>query len=470
MAAPIQPGDRIADKYTVQAVLGEGGMGVVLAAVDTQLDRQVAIKVLSTENARNAQSLERFVQEARTAAKLENEHAVTIYDVGRLPDGSPYIIMELLRGADLSQVLELEGRLQVQDAVAFVIEACDAVAEAHRHGIIHRDLKPANLFLARLPDGTSRIKVVDFGISKMTAPGEQSLSLTQTSLVLGSPVYMSPEQLRCPKDVDSRTDIWALGAILHELLTGKPPFFADSITALTAKVLLESLPPPDPEVRLPKHLDAVLRKALTKDRSLRYTTIAELVRALAPFAPVRSRELVERITRMNQLSSSTQMGLRAEPDPALPAPVRLFGKTPVSWGHSVVGAPGSTRRRRLLWAAAASLVLGGLGVLLALSGKPNGHRDSSAGVIAATAAHAAPGQSLADSKPRNDSRPSSPSADEPEATLDAGADPADSQAIALPNEPARPKPVVSSWRPRRTSTPKPTPKKITGWESYGDRK
>ena len=479
MAAPIQPGDQIADKYKVDSVLGEGGRGVVLAAVDTQLDRPVAIKVLSTENSKNTQAVERFLQEARAAARLQNEHGVTIYDVGKLPNGSPYIVMELLRGADLSQVLEWEGRLQVPDAVAFLLEACDAIAEAHRHGIVHRDLKPANLFLARLPDGTSRIKVVDFGISKMTTSGESSMSLTQTSLVLGSPVYMSPEQLRSPKDVDARTDIWALGAILYELLLGRPPFLADGITALTAKVLLESLPPPDPKVKLPKGLDHALRKALTKDRELRYGSVPEFVQALAPFAPDRSRELVERMVRLQHAATLTQAGSLADAvaDPRRPTLTgsKLYARTPASWGRSASGTARTPRRVAVVWAAAVSLVVGAVGILLMANGSTAepGVQDAKPASSAATKAPAPAAQTR--SAPASPTAHRTPApADEPEVATDGGAATPDAQPAVEAGATEPPGPVVSSprsrWRPASPPKPEPQPEKKTVWETYGDRK
>jgi eukaryotic-like serine/threonine-protein kinase len=375
MPESFQLGDTIADKYHVEDVLGEGGMGVVLAAVDTQLDRPVAVKILSSKHAQNTQVFERFVQEARVAAKLESEHVVRIFDVGTLPDGRPFIVMEKLRGADLGQVLESEHRLAVQDAVGFVIEAAEGVAEAHLCGIVHRDLKPANLFLARMPDGTSRIKVVDFGVSKMAARGETSLSLTATSLVLGSPLYMSPEQLRSPRDVDARADIWALGTILHELITGEPPFLAESIAELSAKILLESLPPPDTRMNtpLPGGLGDVVRKALAKDRDARYASVAELVVALAPYAPPRSGELIHRIARMQNVSEEVRAALGPEiprrATPLLPS-AKTTAKTPTSFGTTINHGHASKTKRNVLVAMTTALVVGGVIGVAAMTGQP----------------------------------------------------------------------------------------------------
>lgn len=370
-----QAGDVIAEKYRVEDVLGQGGMGVVLAAVDTQLDRPVAVKVLSAQHAKNAQVLERFVQEARAAARLESEHVVRIFDVGTLPDRRPFIVMEKLRGADLGQVLEAEQRLPVLDAVAFVVEAAEGVAEAHLCGIVHRDLKPANLFLARMPDGTSRIKVVDFGVSKMAARADTSLSLTATSLVLGSPVYMSPEQLRSPRDVDARADIWALGTILHELVTGEPPFVAESITELSAKILLESLPPPETRVPtpLPGGFGDVVRKALAKDRDLRYATVAEFALALAPYAPPSSREIIRRIARMQNASEAARAVLGTEAprrSTPVPAPCKAFARTPASWGSTVNSPKPSKTKRNVIVTMGTALVIGAVLGATTFTGKP----------------------------------------------------------------------------------------------------
>src|SRR5688500_4451427 len=222
---PIGVGDRIADKYVVESIIGEGGMGLVVAARHVELDQRVAIKLLLPAIAELGTAAERFRREARSAARIRSDHVCRVLDVGSLPSGVPYLVMEHLEGCDLATELERRTRLPVAEAIEWVLQACEGLAEAHSVGIVHRDLKPANLFLARRSDGSKRIKLLDFGVSKaLDDSGAGQHKLTQTSTLVGSPLYMSPEQLSSSRDVDVRTDIWALGAVLHELLSGKPPF------------------------------------------------------------------------------------------------------------------------------------------------------------------------------------------------------------------------------------------------------
>jgi serine/threonine-protein kinase len=331
MSAP-SPGTVLAGKYRVDRVLGEGGMGVVVAATDLQLERRVAIKFLLPDYAQHHEASQRFLREARASVKIQSEHVARVIDVGTMDSGAPYMVMEFLEGRDLAAVID-EQKLPVEEAVAHVLEACDAIAEAHSVGIVHRDLKPANLFLARQPDGSSRIKVLDFGISKamMTNTTGIDPSLTRTSSMMGSPLYMSPEQMKSAKKVDPRTDIWALGVILYELLTGKPPFYAESIPELSAKVLLEEYE----SIRttrsdVPEALEAVVKRALAKDTGARFPTVADFAHALAPFGPARTRINVERASRVLKITGHTvPMG---EPAPAaLSTNKASYARTAAAW-------------------------------------------------------------------------------------------------------------------------------------------
>ncbi len=296
--APVREGELLDDKYRVEKVLGQGGIGIVVAARHVQLDRRVALKFLLPEILANAEIVARFSREARAAAKLKSEHVTQVLDVGKLSSGAPYMVMEYLEGCDLSRLLRSKGRLAVEEAVTFVLQACGAIAEAHAAGIVHRDLKPANLFLTTTTDGSPRIKVLDFGISKSTIAMESlaAVSLTSSSAVIGTPLYMSPEQMQSARGVDGRADLWSLGAILYELIAGGPPFMANSLPQLCIAVMQEE-PRPLSQVRsnVPQGLSDVVARCLTKERSSRFATVVEFAQALAPFAPPEQQPVVRRI-------------------------------------------------------------------------------------------------------------------------------------------------------------------------------
>jgi serine/threonine-protein kinase len=279
-------GDIIATKFTVERVLGAGGMGVVVAARHIQLGQRVAVKFLRPAAAKNKEAIGRFLREARSVVSLQSAHVVRVSDVGTLETGLPYMVMEHLTGDDLSTVLHARGPLPVGEAVDYVLQACEAIAEAHSLGIVHRDLKPPNLFLTKKPDGSALVKVLDFGISKaVDGAAMMDQSLTATSSIMGSPIYMSPEQLRSSKNVDSRTDIWALGVILFELVAGAPPFEDETMTGLCAKIVADR-PPLLRERRrdAPLEFEGVVARCLDKDVTRRFQTVGELAMALKPFA------------------------------------------------------------------------------------------------------------------------------------------------------------------------------------------
>jgi serine/threonine protein kinase len=281
---PTLPGSLFAGKYRVEKILGQGGMGMVLAARHLGLDEPVAIKLLLPAMMAVPGMVERFTREARASAKIKNDHVVRVTDVDALPSGVPYMVMERLDGTDLSEHRKSAGPLPITDAVRYLLETCSAINEAHAMGVIHRDLKPANLFLARRRDGTTMIKVLDFGISKaMQSLGEQTMTVAGT--VLGSPSYMSPEQIAAARDLDGRTDIWSLGVILYQLVTGKVPFPAQGLTELCALVLqTEPRRPSELRPDLPPGLEAVILRCMEKDRARRFSTAGELATALLPFS------------------------------------------------------------------------------------------------------------------------------------------------------------------------------------------
>ena len=313
-----RPGDVVAGKYRIESVVGTGGMGVVLGAVDVSLGRPVAIKFLSPSKSRKESAIARFHREARAAAALQSEHVARVFEVGTLPNGAPFIVMEHLRGADLSQVLLGRGALTIEEACDYILQACEALGEAHTRGIVHRDLKPQNLFLTQRPDGSPCIKVLDFGISK--ANDEETQNLTSTDVVMGTPLYMSPEQVRSLKNVDARSDIWALGSILFELLTASPIYEAPSASALCAMIAMD---PPTPlrarRPQAPAELEALILRCLHKDPMGRFPDVAALAEALAPFASVRGRESATRISRVVRAGAAVPLGYGSTPsNPAAP--------------------------------------------------------------------------------------------------------------------------------------------------------
>ncbi len=357
----VREGDILAGKYRIEKILGAGGMGVVVAAHHLHLDEKVAIKFLVKEALGNAEAVARFSREARAAVKIKSEHVVRVSDVGTLDNGAPYMVMEYLEGGDLGEWLRLYGVLPVELAVEFVLQACEAVAHAHSLGIVHRDLKPANLFCTRSPDGLLSVKVLDFGISKVggTARSGSDMALTRTNAVLGSPSYMSPEQLLSSTNVDARTDLWGLGVVLYELLTGALPFQGTSLPEVYAKI---SSQPPTPirELRhdVPPEVEAIIFKCLHKDRNQRYPTVAELAVALLPFGPKRSRASAERISRIMRMA-----GL-SDSDPSLPPTLAAPGAGPASlaaWGQTQARSVWTPRRLTALAAVGGCAVLAAVG-------------------------------------------------------------------------------------------------------------
>ncbi len=278
------PGDVIAGKYAVERLLGRGGMGAVFAAQHLILQQRVALKLLLGELAESQEASTRFINEARAAAKIQGEHVARVLDIGQLPSGAPFMVLEYLEGSDLANVLAQRGPLPVQDVADYAIQALDALGQAHAAGIVHRDLKPANLFLTRRHDGASLVKVLDFGISKNLAPATGQ-AVTSTRALLGSPAYMSPEQLRSPRGVDARTDIWSMGVILYELLTGRTPFDGETLAEVFVSIL-EKEPPSVRTLRpeVPPALELAVSRCIMRDPAARFQGVRELAQALSIFA------------------------------------------------------------------------------------------------------------------------------------------------------------------------------------------
>lgn len=296
------------DGYDVGEILGEGGMGQVFAATEVSSGREVAIKLLRPELIGNPDAAARFERETLITSALVGCHAVRVFDVGVAASGQPYMTMERLHGSDLGRILDEQGPLPIAQAVFWVRHACEAMIEAHAHGVLHRDLKPSNLFAATTDDGLV-LKVLDFGISRTV---EERSRLTRTRTTIGTPGYMSPEQARCEKSVDVRSDVWSLGVILYELVTGTLPFERDSATA-TAIAVCSATPVPPSRHRpdLPRALEAVILRALEKSPNRRYASMAALEAAL-----------------VDALSAPFVVTLNAEPVSELPPVLRSARRRP----------------------------------------------------------------------------------------------------------------------------------------------
>lgn len=374
----MRQGDLIGGKYRVEGVIGEGGMGIVLYAIHLDLERPVAIKVVRADLTDREEVISRMLLEARAAANIRSEHVARVLDVGRLDSGSPYIVMEYLEGCDLCTLLEHHGRLAPDIACGFIIQACEALAEAHTLGIVHRDLKPENLFLTTEADGEPIIKVLDFGISKELGPAPRR-SITNASSAVGSPHYMAPEQMRAQPNIDLRVDIWALGAILFELVTGRPPFDAETLPAVCALVVSEE-PPRARDVAsgIPLGLDAVIWRCLRKDPAERYATVADLASALAPFGAGNSALSAERVSRISATThrrSIMRLPMPSRDGSPLPRSLIPISVTPRGMNslaappiarlsvesESVKSAPSAPRSRKAAYAAVIAF-----GVLLAI--------------------------------------------------------------------------------------------------------
>jgi serine/threonine protein kinase len=292
------PGDIFDGKYRIERAIGRGAMAVVYEATHLKLEDRVAIKLLLPQWAAEQEFVERFMREGRAATRIRSEHVVRVFDVG-IAGAHPFLVMEYLAGNDLDQVLAQSGPLEVSVAVDHLLQACEAIAEAHVRGIVHRDLKPANLFLTRRADGSACVKVLDFGISK--APGSLKLDTRATApaTMMGSPHYMSPEQMMSAADVDARADVWALGAILHEFIVGAPPFDGETMAAISAKVLRD----PPPKLRslraeVPAGVEAAVLRCLEREPERRFANVAELAAALVEFGSASARSSAERIARV----------------------------------------------------------------------------------------------------------------------------------------------------------------------------
>jgi serine/threonine-protein kinase len=478
-------------KYRVDRIIGHGGMGMVIGATHLRLQQPVALKFLRPELAEKPEVVERFVREARASAQLRGEHVCRVSDVETAENGVPYIVMELLDGRDLASLLDARRSLPVPLVADYVLQACAGVAEAHALGIVHRDLKPGNLFLTTRPDGTPLVKVLDFGIAK--AQREQSASLTHTSTVLGSPSYMSPEQLKSPRNADARSDIWSIGVILYELTSGQLPFIGETLTALALHISMDPVPPLGGP--LPAGFDAIVYRCLEKDPAQRYPDLAELAHALAPYAGLAGRDLAGAVSRLLRRGAPAALPAQA-PDtgaaereragiaatqPEVTADPAPRGSPPTTMGSaasSMATAQSAARHRGVIAGVAGAAILAGVVTIAVLGG--DGSKPARTGGLGGLATDAGTGSAVATPTtpdaadvvaqgPPGESLPIDAAVVAPpvdagiaQASIDAAID-----AGAAPSTTARPassggkKPPPKKDRPSRPRTPE-------GQEDYGD--
>ncbi|MEO7111378.1 MAG: serine/threonine-protein kinase [Polyangiaceae bacterium] len=361
--SPVNVGDILAKKYRVERLLGAGGMGVVVLARHIQLDQLVALKFLLTHSLDKPKIVARFEQEARAVVKLRGEHVARVLDVGTMETGAPYIVMEYLEGEDLANTLERRGALPVAEAVDYLLQTCEALAEAHGVGIVHRDLKPGNLFLTRRVDGKQWVKVLDFGISKLTG-GREDLALTATTEVVGSPKYMSPEQLRASRLADARSDIWSLGVILYELLTADMPFMAETLAHLCALVISE---PPRPirslRPEVPTGIEQIILRCLQKDPNARFQTVSDLALALDPFVSNLQTSAAQRVQAVAAESSG---GFSKAPSTGNIVVGNSSHSASIGWGQTEAKPLGRSRSKIFAFVGVFVLLLVAVGTFLGI--------------------------------------------------------------------------------------------------------
>jgi serine/threonine protein kinase len=438
--SPVREGEIIAGKYRVERVLGVGGMGVVVAAMHLELEQRVALKFLLKEAASHADVSARFAREARSAAKIRSQHVARVIDVGTLDTGAPYMVMEYMDGEDLEQVLARTGPLPVDLATGYVLQATEAIAEAHALGIVHRDLKPANLFLAKQPNGDPVVKVLDFGISKSTQSAGQA-NLTKTSAIMGSPLYMSPEQMTASKTVDMRSDVWALGAVLYELLAQRTPFMAETMPELVGAILQN---PHDPIRQLrpdvPEGLEVAIHRCLEKSAANRFANVAEFAAAIAPFGPERSDLSVSRISHVLGLDGPSKSVISTiRRAPSLPEVPKALTSTVTGspLAQTVPGTATVPGKSRSVWLVAAPLMvflLAGGGVLYFFELRP---KSTPAPAVAAATSEPGPAPPSSAAASPASPAPAAPGTGAPAPV--ASADPAP----AAPPPPPSPPPAVA---------------------------
>jgi serine/threonine-protein kinase len=343
----------VAGKYELVKLIGRGGMGSVWEGRHASLGSRVAIKFIDSEHAKSREAQSRFVHEAQAAARIQSRHAVQIFDHGVTDDGRAYMVMELLVGETLDKRIDRLGRLGLEDTARILGQVCRALQRAHDCGIVHRDLKPDNIFLVRSPDEDEEVaKVLDFGVAKITlTSGDSRLtSGTKTGAVLGTPYYMSPEQARGFRSVDWRTDLWSLGVIAYECVTGVLPFEGESVGDLLVKICTSPVPvPSEKNPELPAIFDAWFARALDREPKRRFDSAAELAELLARAAGVAPR------STMSSSAGTVDSEVVVRPQP------QAAGIT--SAALSASASPRHTSRNIAAVIAVVALVAGGAGAV-----------------------------------------------------------------------------------------------------------
>lgn len=375
--SPVRIGDVVAGKYRVERLVGAGGMGVVVAATHLELGQRVALKFILPDAMAGRDAVERFFREARAIARLNSEHITRVFDVSRADEETPYMVLELLEGEDLAQLNRTKGPLAVADAIEYLLQACSGLVDAHTAGIIHRDLKPQNLFVTRRPNGSALVKLLDFGIAKAVgAAAVGQVTLTDSKAVIGSPLYMPPEQMRSARVADPRSDIWSVGVMLYEILGGKLPFDGETVTEICVRVVNET---PTPLLQLrpgldPKLVDIVMR-CLEKNPERRWPNVAQLGAALEPFAKstlqggaIRPWKSFENTMDAQIVSSGSLPGVGTQPITSTPVsvpPVRM-GQTGTTWDdHTREGSKPSFAKGIAVGVGVSVIALGGAVALIA---------------------------------------------------------------------------------------------------------
>ncbi len=448
----LEPGTIIAGRYRVVRTLGRGGMGTVLEVVHADLGERYALKMLTGPSATDAESLSRFANEGRVAARLRSDHLVRVTDMGQLPSGEPFLVMDYLEGMDLEAIVA-RGPAPIPVAVSLVLQACAGLAMLHAQGFVHRDVKPSNLFLTREHGGRQIVKVLDFGLAKVIDPGAKRLTSTHANF--GTPAFMAPEQVMSAKNVDPRCDQHAIGLVLFELLTGRSAFDGETVGAITVAIATQPAPlvssfRPD----VPPALDAAVARALAKRPDQRFSSLSGLARALAPFGGPDAPGLVTAIERI--LGPAEAPLLAASPAISAPHDARTPRLADITASPTTRRTP-VERPRRALFVVGLSAVLGigaGLALTLIVVTREQRSEPPAAQPVASSDARAA---TTAEPEQAREPPPAVTPAADASAAASAGAgEGAHADPLPAPSTPRAPS--TSGGKPAPKPTAKPTAK------------